>query len=207
MTAVRTRIPPQTLNDNGARSPDFWNKRFTHGETPWDQAGVSSAFCRFALTQPQPLNVLIPGCGSAHEALWLAQRGWRVRAIDFAPIAIETARSNLGAHRDCVELADFFRYEPPFTPQWIFERAFLCALSPAQWPAYAERMAALLPTGGWLAGCYLLGEASSGPPFGVEREALGELLASSFDLVDERGVTDSVAVFAGQERWFTWRRR
>ena len=57
-----------------------------------------------------PRNVLIPGCGSAYEALWLAQAGWPVKAIDFSPSAVAAAREQLGEHADVVEQADFFAY-------------------------------------------------------------------------------------------------
>ncbi|MDI9701659.1 SAM-dependent methyltransferase, partial [Burkholderia cenocepacia] len=65
-----------------------------------------------------PRAVLIPGCGSAQEAGWLAQAGWPVRAIDFAAQAVAAAKAQLGAHADVVEQADFFQYRPPFDVQW-----------------------------------------------------------------------------------------
>jgi hypothetical protein len=211
MADSREPIATQTPHDGGTQahtqSPQFWDGYFARGNLPWDQGSTSSEFRRFALAQPQRLDVLIPGCGSAHEARWLAERGWRVRAIDFAPAAIEAARATLGMHRDCAELGDFFRYNPPFTPQWIFERAFLCALAPGSRHEYAARMAALLPRGAWLAGSYLLGATASGPPFSIEREVLCGLLEPFFDLVEQHELSDSLAVFAGKEVWFTWRRR
>ena len=101
--------------------------------------------------------MLIPGCGSAYEALWLAQAGWPVRAIDFSPSAVAAARTQLGDHADLVEQADFFAYQPPFPVDWVYERAFLCALPPDRWPDYAARMAALLGPGALLGGFFFLG--------------------------------------------------
>jgi SAM-dependent methyltransferase len=184
----------------------FWDERFRKGFTPWDQGGVQNAFRAFALrTSPRP--VLIPGCGSAHEALWLARAGWTVRAIDFAADAVSAARSLLGEFAPLVEQADFFSYRPPFSPGWVYERAFFCALPRAQRPGYAERMAALLAPDALLAGFFFLGATSSGPPFGVERAELDALLSPWFDLVEDEPVDDSLPVFTGKERWLTWRRR
>jgi SAM-dependent methyltransferase len=188
-------------------SPDFWNERFDQGFTPWDQAGVPDAFEAFARTHPTEQCVLIPGCGRAYEALWLAEQGWSVKAIDFSPSAVATARSLLGEYADVVKQADFFTFTLPVAIGWIYERAFLCALPPERWPDYAARMAALLRPGALLAGFFFLGATPKGPPFGIERDALDALLAPHFDLVEEHEVSGSVDVFTGRERWLTWRRR
>jgi SAM-dependent methyltransferase len=187
-------------------SPEFWSERFDQHYMPWDQAGVPEAFRAFASSRA-PGPVLIPGCGSAYEARWLAERGWPVRAIDFSASAVAAARAQLGDHADVVGQADFFAYEPPFSPDWIYERAFLCALPPDRWPAYATRMAALLRPGAVLAGFFFVGATPKGPPFGIARSALDALLTPDFELVGDDAVSDSIPVFAGRERWMTWRRR
>ncbi|SDQ87761.1 methyltransferase domain-containing protein [Paraburkholderia tuberum] len=187
-------------------SPEFWDERFERHFTPWDQAGVPSAFRAFA-ERHRDVAVLIPGCGSAHEAVWLARQGNPVRAIDFSPAAVAAAREQLGAHASLVEQADFFTYAPPFAPAWIYERAFFCALPPARRADYAQRMGELLPAGGLLAGIFFIGATPKGPPFGVERGELDALLTPYFELVEDEAVDDSIAVFAGRERWLAWRRR
>ncbi|WCM20317.1 TPMT family class I SAM-dependent methyltransferase [Paraburkholderia bryophila] len=188
-------------------SPRFWDERFERGFMPWDQAGVPSAFQAFA-ARHAGAAVLIPGCGSAYEALWLAEHGNPVRAIDFSPAAVAAAHAQLGAqHAQLVEQADFFTYEPPFAPDWIYERAFLCALPIALRADYARRMAELLPLGAQLAGFYFIGATPKGPPFGIERAELDALLTPYFELIEDEPVNDSIPVFAGRERWLTWRRR
>ncbi|CAB3757990.1 methyltransferase domain-containing protein [Paraburkholderia humisilvae] len=205
--------PPGSLHpaapEFSSRDPnaaDFWDERFAQGFTPWDQAGVPAAFASFA-ARHTPVPVLIPGCGSAWEARWLAERGWPVRAIDFAPRAVERARAQMGPHAAAVEQADFFAYQPPVTSGWIYERAFLCALPLARRDDYARRMALLLHEGGWLAGFFFIAATEKGPPFAIERAELDALLAPSFELIEDEPVADSIEVFAGRERWLTWRRR
>lgn len=200
-------IPP-TFETRDSNSPEFWNERFDQRFTPWDQAGVPEAFQTFALAHRDTLrNVLIPGCGSAYEALWVARENWPVKAIDFSPSAVAAAREQLGEHAGVVEQADFFAYRPPFETDWIYERAFLCALPRERWQDYAVRMAQLLRPGALLAGFYFLGATPKGPPFGIERDALDALLTPYFELVEEHEVTGSIDVFVGRERWLTWRRR
>ena len=187
-------------------SPSFWDERFTRGFTPWDQAGVQRQFETFAAAHPGAA-VLIPGCGNAWEARWLAERGRTVRAIDFAPAAVVNARAALGQYAGVVEEADFYTYTPPFATAWVYERAFLCALPRDRRADYAARMAELLPAGGWLAGYFFTGATRSGPPFGIDRAELDALLAPYFELVEDLPVDESLPVFAGCERWLTWRRR
>lgn len=189
------------------RDPAFWNERFEQGFTPWDQAGVLPAFEAFAARHPGEA-VVIPGCGSAWEALWLAQHGRQVRAIDFSPAAVATARAQLGPqYAHVVEEADFFAWPPPFTPGWVYERAFLCALPRDFWARYAARMADILPEGGLLAGFFFIGATPKGPPFGIDRAELEALLEPNFTLVEDEPVSGSIPVFAGRERWMTWQRR
>ncbi len=208
MSDSKPTVPPAVpdFETRDPNAPGFWDERFERGFTPWDQAGVPSAFKSF-VERHTPMPVLIPGCGSAHEAWWLAEKGWLVRAIDFAPKAVETARAQLGAHAGVVEEADFFTYRPPFEPGWIYERAFLCALPPERRDDYAAHMAALLPGGTLLAGFFFVGATPKGPPFGIERADLDALLLPHFQLLEDEPVTDSIPVFAGRERWLTWRRR
>lgn len=184
----------------------FWDERFREGFTPWDQAGVPPAFAAF-VARNAPRAVLIPGCGSAHEAAALAQAGWTVRAIDFSADAVALARKQLGPDAGLVEQADFFTYRPPFAPEWIYERAFLCALPPKRRADYAARMADLLGPGAVLAGFFFFDESPKGPPFGISRSDLAALLGESFELVEDEAVSGSIPVFAGRERWMTWRRR
>lgn len=201
--------PAKPVPSFATRDPSqqaFWDERFAHGFTPWDQAGVPRAFAEFAARRA-PCPVLIPGCGRAYEAAWLAEAGWPVRAFDFAAQAVAAAREQLGVHAGVVEQADFFTYAPPFAPQWIYERTFLCALPRERRADYARRMAELLPAGGMLAGYFLLGETPGGPPFGIARAALDALLEPYFECIEDAPVTDSLALFEGRERWLAWRRR
>nr|WP_242538586.1 methyltransferase domain-containing protein [Trinickia acidisoli] len=198
-------VPAFTTRDPNTAA--FWDERFRQGFTPWDQAGVPAAFAAFAARSAPPQPVLIPGCGSAHEALWLARAGWRVHAIDFSADAVAAARKQLGPHAALVEQADFFTYRPPLAPGWIYERAFLCALPPVRRADYASQMASLLAPGGLLAGFFFFDDMPKGPPFGISRGELDALLGPSFELVEDEPVADSIPVFAGRERWMTWRRR
>jgi SAM-dependent methyltransferase len=197
-------MPEFTSRD--PQSPAFWDERFAQGYTPWDKGGVPQALRDFAAARTDAPVTLIPGCGAAYEAHFLLEAGWDVTAIDFSPRAVAAARAGMGPWADRIVEADFFACAPPRAPQLIYERAFLCALPRAQWPAIAARYAALLPAGGLLAGFFYLGDTRKGPPFGAAPGELEALLEPYFVREQDAPVADSLAVFGGHERWQVWRR-
>jgi thiopurine S-methyltransferase len=187
--------------------PDFWDQRFQNGVTPWDAGGVPATLQAFAAQQAAARRVLIPGCGSAHDAAFLDRLGWPVVALDFSAAAIEVAQQNLGAWGGELVHDDFFTHQPLEAYDLIYERAFLCALPRKLWPGYGQRMAELLAPGGLLAGFFLFGDELKGPPFPIQRPQLDELLTPYFNLLTEQPVSDSLPVFAGRESWLVWQRR
>lgn len=85
-----------------------------------------------------PGRALDLACGAGRNAIWLAERGWHVTAVDFSGAALEAARrlaARRGVDVEWVE-ADVRRWRPP-------ERAFdLVAILYLQLPT-DERRAAL----------------------------------------------------------------
>lgn len=189
------------------RAPEFWTERFEKQFTPWDRGGVPQALRDFAARSSEPRETLIPGCGTGHEAVYLAEAGWSVTAIDFSEAAVDAARAAAGKWADRILTADFFTFVPARPPQLIYERAFLCALPPERWIAVARRWSELLEPGALLAGFFYFDKTPKGPPFGTSEHDLHALLSPSFDRIEDAGVTDSVQVFAGKERWQVWRRK
>jgi len=186
---------------------DFWESRYRDHTTPWDAGKVPDALREYVKRIKIGSRILIPGCGSAYEAGYLAENGFDVLAIDFSPAAVELAMKNLSRFDDIVRLADFFEFDYGKPYDVIYERAFLCALPPRMWPQYAPRTAQLLRPGGELAGFFFFRETEKGPPFGTTPEALHALLDRHFELVEDRVVTDSIPVFQDAERWQVWRKR
>ncbi len=199
-----TQIKP---DDQRPEHPDFWCKRFGEGVTPWDAGKVPDAFTDLIARQPVPVNTLIPGCGSAWEAVHLAELGWPVTALDFSPAAVATAREILGTAAVDLVCADFFTFAPAAPYPLIYERAFLCALPRKLWADWGRRVAELLPPGGQLAGFFFICDQAKGPPFGISPAQLDELLAPNFARIEDAAVDDSIPVFSGRERWQVWRRR
>lgn len=186
--------------------PDFWEKRYLTGRTPWDLQGVPKALTDYLRHAPVPGSVLLPGCGAGYEVKAFHEFGWRPLAIDFSPAAVHRAREVLGLLAPAVREADYFAgaLDGPF--DLIYERTFLCSLPPKRWAAYAERAAQLLRPGGALTGIFYYGADPEGPPFPI-REDEARVLFAAFELVEDHAIPAdrSLPLFAGYERWQTWR--
>jgi SAM-dependent methyltransferase len=188
--------------------PGFWDVRFREGVTPWDAGGAPPMLRRWLEARAGALRVLVPGCGAGYEVKLFAERGHDVLGIDFSDAALEAARRYLGSDFGLLKKADFFALaEGPF--DLVYERAFLCALPRARWNAWGEAMARLVRPGGRLAGFFYLDDNERGPPFGVSRARLEELLGGAFALEEEAPLApaESLAVFRGREIWQVWKRR
>jgi SAM-dependent methyltransferase len=193
-------------NSSDSNHPDFWTARYETGKTPWDFRGVPKALKSFLARPQTPSKVLIPGCGSGYEVLAFHAAGHDVTAIDFSPAALEQAKKVLGDLAERIILGDFFTYdfgERRFDV--IYERTFLCSMTPPNWPRYVDRAADLLSAGGRLIGLFLYGQrSSSGPPFPMAESEGEQLFRARFQLVRGEAVTDSLPLFRGMERWQEW---
>ena len=67
-----------------------WDERYAATELVWS-AGPNQ-FVERELADLEPGRALDLACGEGRNALWLADRGWQVVAMDFSPVAIEKGR-------------------------------------------------------------------------------------------------------------------
>jgi len=192
-------------NSSDSNQPDFWTVRYGAGKTPWDFGGVPSALKSFLARSSTPGRVLVPGCGSGYEVQAFHVAGYDVSAIDFSPAAVEQAKRVLGPLAERVILGDFFTHDfGQHRFDLIYERTFLCSMTPSRWPTYVNRMAELLLPGGRLIGVFLYGPSWGGPPFPLTDPEAQQLFKQRFELVRSEALTDSLPLFRDMERWQEW---
>ena len=75
--------------DRTLKSED-WDRRYAEKELVWS-AGPNRFLVAETETLP-PGRALDVACGEGRNAIWLAERGWRVTGVDFSEVAIEKAR-------------------------------------------------------------------------------------------------------------------
>src|SRR5690348_686729 len=75
-----------------------WETRYQTGDTPWETGHPSTELQRvIAEEKVTPCAALELGCGTGVNAVWLAQRGFDVTALDIGPWAVERARGRAAA--------------------------------------------------------------------------------------------------------------
>ena len=69
---------------------EAWNQRYADAELVW--SAEANRFLVEEVVDLQPGRALDLGAGEGRNAIWLAERGWRVTAVDFSGIALQKAR-------------------------------------------------------------------------------------------------------------------
>ena len=90
-----------------------WNERYAGTELVW-----TASPNRFLVAEVEalaPARALDLACGEGRNAVWLAERGWRVTGVDFADVALAKAKRLAAARGVEVEWvdADVRDWEPP----------------------------------------------------------------------------------------------
>ncbi|MEZ5551636.1 MAG: class I SAM-dependent methyltransferase [Pseudomonadales bacterium] len=69
---------------------ETWNARYATKELIWS-AGPNTLFAE-TVKSLTPGHAIDAACGEGRNALWLAEQGWSVTAIDFSDVAIDKGR-------------------------------------------------------------------------------------------------------------------
>ena len=170
-----------------------WNVCYENQETPWDKGLPTPVLAETASKHGGMFRgrVLVPGCGLGHDARWLAERGLQVMGADIAPLAIEKAKALDPQGKVDFRIVDVFA--PPEELRGVFdlvwEHTCLCALPPDLRMQYVRGVGTALKPGGIVAGVFFINPemepGETGPPFGIEVEALEQLWRDAgFEVVD-----------------------
>jgi SAM-dependent methyltransferase len=145
-----------------------WNERYAASDLVWGadpNRFVAEAFGDVA-ARGRALDL---GCGEGRNAIWLAERGWRVTGVDYAEVAIDRARrlaSARGVEVSFVE-ADVTSWRPEAEAYALVIVAYL-QLPPADLRrVWACAVGALAPGGELFAVGHAvrnLAEGTGGPP-------------------------------------------
>ena len=92
--------------------PQDWDERHADDTRRW--SGAASPRLVAEIDGLPPGRALDLACGQGRNAVWLAERGWSVTAVDFSPVGLAKARARaaeLGVDVDWVE-SDLLEFEP-----------------------------------------------------------------------------------------------
>ena len=73
-------------------APLDWDERYASAEQMW--SGNPNSTLVALVENLEPGSVLDVGCGEGADAIWLADRGWQVTAIDVSRVAIDRGKAH-----------------------------------------------------------------------------------------------------------------
>jgi len=126
-----------------------WDRRY--GATGLLWTASPNRFVVAELTGLAPGRALDLGCGEGRNAIWLAEQGWQVSAVDFSAVGQDKARRLAGERGVTVNWvsADLRDYQPPPGAFDLVLLAYL-HLPPGDWSAVLHSARDTLAPGGTL---------------------------------------------------------
>jgi SAM-dependent methyltransferase len=132
-----------------------WDERYAESDQLW--SGNPNQTLVDAATPLAAGRALDVGCGEGADAVWLAQRGWRVSALDVSGLAIERAKHHASAAG--VELT------------WVHSGLVEADLGPATFDLVSAQYAVLDKTPGRVAERILIDAVAPGGVLSVVHHA------------------------------------
>ncbi len=146
-----------------------WDQLYQGGFKPWDTGQPDSHL--ISVVREKRIHrgrALEVGCGTGTNAIWLAQQGLDVTAIDVSPTALAQARAKAGAETCNFVLGDFMELPAPAAP---FDFAFdlgcfhVFFAEPKERSTFAKQMSKFLASDGlWLCVAGNADGGQLGPP-------------------------------------------
>jgi SAM-dependent methyltransferase len=140
----------------------FWEQHYRRRERVW--SGRANAVLVDVVAPLPARTALDLGCGEGGDAVWLAQRGWRVTAVDLSAIALNRAAA-YAAEAGVEDRVDFQRHDLTATfPVGTFD---LVSAQYLQSPVEFPRSRVLRAAAGAVAvdGLLLIVEHATAPPW------------------------------------------
>ncbi|HVQ48958.1 MAG TPA: class I SAM-dependent methyltransferase [Mycobacterium sp.] len=144
-----------------SEAQQVWEDHYTERDRVWSgRANVRLVEVAEALPTGRALDL---GCGEGGDAMWLAERGWHVTAVDISQTALDRAAADARA-RNVLERIDFQRHDLPHTfPEGAFDLVsaqFLHSMAELDRPRLLRMGADVVSAGGTL----LIVDHASPPP-------------------------------------------
>ena len=184
--------------------------RYIRGRTPWD-SGIVPPEIRAWIEHftGTPTRALDLGCGTGTTSIYLAEHGWNVVGIDFAPNAIARAkrkareagmRDRIQFHSADVARIDFVPALPPC--DLVIDVGCLHSLLPDQRTGYAHQLRRLTAPGAtFLLYAFAPRLRSNGQRVGIDKAGLRDLLGDTFAITGvQMGTEVTHPVASG---WYT----
>lgn len=185
--------------------PDFWLDRWRTAQIGFHQAAVDRHLKAYwpLLKLPAGSAVFVPLCGKSLDLMWLQTSGHDVTGVELSPIALESFLMENGIPARRRVLSDFDAYEAKGLILYrgdffkltrtllgkiaaVYDRAALISWTPAAREAYVNHLTSITSPGTQtlLIAVEFPPEQMSGPPFPLTRDAIENLYASHYSIIE-----------------------
>lgn len=160
-----------------------WDARYSGDDLVW--SADPNQFLVSEVAAMEPGRALDLACGEGRNAVWLAELGWNVTAVDFSPVGIDSGRrlaDRAGVTVDWL-VADLTTWQPPHAAFDLAIILYLHIPAPQLRAVLGGALASLAPGGSLLVVGHAirnLTEGFGGPP-------VAELLYDPAQLAGELG--------------------
>ncbi|WP_304452295.1 cyclopropane-fatty-acyl-phospholipid synthase family protein [Nocardiopsis sp. YSL2] len=161
---------------------DFWNERYLTKDRIW--SGRPNRQLVAEAADLAPGRALDVGSGEGADSVWLAERGWRVTAVDISTVALERAGAHARERGDSVadritwRQADLTEWTPPEASFDLVSAQFM-HLRPEPMVRLVGALAAAVAPGGHL---LVVGHHPADVENGVPRPPHPEMFYTADDL-------------------------
>jgi SAM-dependent methyltransferase len=175
------------LSDEQELGADFWNERYSSAAAIW--SGRPNPQLITEASRLSPGRALDVGAGEGADAIWLAEHGWTVTAVDISRVALARAAEHARAAGDDVaaritfEERDFTAWAPAAGSFDLVSAQFI-HVPPDRRDALNSALAAAVAPGGVL---LIVGHHPLDLETGLRRPSRADLLFTAEDVV---GVLD-----------------
>ncbi len=158
-----------------------WDRKYAATELLWSAGPNRELVAEVAGLRPG--RALDVACGEGRNAIWLAELGWRVTAVDFSEVAIAKARTR--AEQAAVEVdfvcVDLLDYQPEIETYDLVVVLYLQLAAEERQPVLSRAAGALAPGGTFL----LVGHDSTNLTDGVGGPSDAAVLYTPDEIVAE----------------------
>ena len=162
-----------------------WERHYEEKDLRWDLEEVAPPFVHLWKERKiLPCKAIVPGCGAGHEAIFLAEQGFQVTAVDYTYGAVSLLKEALEKRKLLGEVLryDFFKLDSKYNESFdlMLEHAFFCAIDPAMRQRYVETVEKILKPGGLLVGLFYETNEEGGPPFNTRKGDIERYFSEQF---------------------------
>lgn len=181
---------------------NIWEKAWEENNTRWQQGQYNKHLVTYFHQLPiaKSLEVFVPLCGKSKDLLWLLKNGCKVTGVELCekPIVEFFSESNLDYKIDRTRgydiytgenikiiKADLFYLDTKFYSSFdfIYDRASLVAIEPAERSSYSNLLTKVLkPGGSILLITFSSDKPLQGPPYSVSETEVKSLFRKDFEI-------------------------